>query len=364
MKKIIGILLLITIFSSCTVSRFVYHNFADINDYKIFPYRKIKNDSLNTFRFKTAYDKEPFIILKDGSSFEKFLKDHKTVAFIVIHNDTIKYEKYLNGYQKNSVVPSFSIAKSITSILIGCAIDDNYIKSIKEPVTNYLPDLKNNGFDKVTIENLLQMTSGLKFNESYFNPFGHAAKFYYGRNLEKLSLKLKLKQEPNNNTDYVSGNTQLLGLVLIKALKGKTISQYLEEKIWEQIGMEYDATWSIDNKKNGVEKTFCCINARAIDFAKIGRLYLNKGDWDGNQIISKNWVDNSTKLDSLNGSDLGYQYQWWIPNKKGDFMAEGILGQFIFVSPKENLIIVRLGKNYGRTNWIDIFEQIKKNVSK
>lgn len=364
MKKIIGIILIGTIFSSCTVSRFVYHNFADINDYKIFPYRKIKKDSLNTFRFKTTSNKEPFITLKDGSSFDKFLEDHKTVAFLVIHNDTIKYEKYFNGYQKKSIVPSFSMAKSITSILIGCAIDDNYIKSIKEPVTNYLPDLKKEGFDKVTIENLLQMTSGLKFNESYLNPFGHAAKFYYGRNLEKSSLKLKLKHEPNNKTDYVSGNTQLLGLVLIKALKGKKISQYLEEKIWKQIGMEYDATWSIDKKKNGIEKTFCCVNARAIDFAKIGRLYLNKGDWNGNRIVSKNWVDNSTKLDSLKGGDLGYQYQWWIPNKKGDFMAEGILGQFIFVSPTENLIIVRLGKKYGRVNWTDTFEKIKMKVSK
>ena len=114
--------------------------------------------------------------------------------------------------------------------------------------------------------------------------------------------------------------------------------------------MEYNASWSIDKKKNGLEKTFCCVNARARDFAKIGRLYLNGGNWNGNQIISKKWVENSTKKDTLNGSAGNYQYQWWIPNDKGDFIAEGILGQFIFVSPSKNLIIVILGRKYGKTD--------------
>jgi len=355
---------MITTLSSCKMGRFVYYNFANITDHKVFPNREIANDSTDIFYFNDNKKANLNIKMKDGSNFEDYLTKNKTVAFLVIHNDTIKYENYFNKYKKESIVASFSMAKSFTSFLIGCAIEDKYINSVNDPVTLYVPELKENGFDNVTIENLLQMTSGLDFNESYSNPFGHAATFYYGRRLEKSTLKLKLKNNPNETTDYVSGNTQLLGLVLDRALKEKTISKYLEEKLWKQVGMEYNASWSIDKKKNGLEKTFCCLNARAIDFAKFGRLYLNKGNWNGNQIISESWVQNSTKIDTSNGSELGYQYQWWIPNKEGDFIAEGILGQFIFVSPSENLIIVRLGEKYGNVNWEGTFEKIKEIVKK
>jgi CubicO group peptidase (beta-lactamase class C family) len=363
MKKLIAILLITFTLSSCKVGRFVYYNFADIIDYKIFPNRKVANDSTNIFHFKNIVNKKLVIEMKDGNSFEDFLAKNKTVAFLIIHNDTIKYENYFNKYDRESIVASFSMAKSFTSFLIGCAIEDKYIISVNDPVTAYIPELKKNGFENVTIENLLQMTSGLDFNESYTNPFGDAATFYYGRNLEKSTLKFKLKNKPNETTEYVSGNTQLLGLVLDRVLKEKTISQYLEEKLWEKIGMEYNATWSIDKKKDGIEKTFCCVNARAIDFAKFGRLYLNKGNWEGNQVISKKWVEQSTKRDTLNGSAENYQYQWRILNKEGDFIARGILGQFIFVSPSENLIIVRLGKKYGNVNWEETFEKIKNIVN-
>lgn len=364
MKKNIAILILTITLSSCKVGRFVYYNFADITDYRVFPNREITKDSTNIFHFNNRINKKLVIDMKDGSSFEDYLSKNKTVAFLVIHNDTIKYENYFNKYNRESVVASFSMAKSFTSFLIGCAIEDKLINSVNDPVTNYIPELEENGFENVTIENLLQMTSGLDFNESYANPFGHAATFYYGRNLEKSTLKLKLKKEPNETTEYVSGNTQLLGLVLDRVLKEKTISKYLEEKLWKKVGMEFNATWSIDKKKNGIEKTFCCINARAIDFAKFGRLYLNKGNWEGNQVISKEWIEQSTKRDTLNGSAGNYQYQWWLPNREGDFIAEGILGQFIFVSPSENLIIVRLGKKYGNVNWEGTFEKIKEIVKK
>ena len=168
----------------------------------------------------------------------------------------------------------------------------------------------------------------------------------------------RLKTEPGTDFEYVSGSPQILGLVLERALKNKSISKYFQEKIWSQIGMEYDASWSIDKKKNGLEKTFCCINARTRDFAKIGRLYLNNGNWNGKQIVSENWVKQSTKIDTEKGSVSYYQYQWWLPTLSGDYMAEGILGQFIYVNPSKNLIIVRLGKNYGNTNWSSLFVKI------
>ena len=346
--------------NSCKVGRFFVYNFADIKDYKIFSDREAQNDS-SVFHFAVAEKgKVPKEIALEGNAveFEAFLESNKTVAFLIIKNDTIQYEKYFQKYDEESIVPSFSMAKSITSILIGCAIDDGFITSVDELVTSYIPELKGNGYDKLTIEHLLQMTSGLDFNESYVNPFGHAATFYYGTNLRKAITKLKLKSEPGVKFEYVSGDTQILGLVLDRALKNKALTEYLEEKLWIPLEMEFDATWSLDRKKDGLEKTFCCINARARDFAKIGRLYLNKGNWNGRQIVSESWVAQSVKLDTSNGSAWYYQYQWWLPTKTGDFMANGILGQYIYVNPESNLIIVRLGKKKGDVHWGEVFTSL------
>jgi len=355
------LLLVMLLLSSCQVARFVYYNFADIQDHKIFLARSLHKPT-DVFEFpvsavglhpKSASDKN-----SGEMTFEAYLEKHNTVAFLIIKNDSIQYEKYFNGYEKASIVPSFSMAKSVTSILLGCAIAEGLIPSVNEPITNYIPELQKKGFEKVTILHLLQMTSGIKFNESYVNPFGHAAAFYYGKNLRKQLGKLKLAHEPGKKFNYVSGDTQLLGLVLERALKGKSLTQYLQEKLWTPLGMEYDASWSLDQEKEGMEKTFCCLNARARDYAKIGRLYLNKGNWNGQQLVPADWVTTSTQFDTTGGSAGYYQYQWWLPLPIGAFMAEGILGQYIFVYPEKNLIIVRLGKNEGKTSWRSIFNSL------
>lgn len=359
-------MIFLSLLSSCKIGRFVIYNFADIKDYKKFPSRPLTSGPTKFNFSSTENGKFPDSLNAGGKkvSFPDFLDDHKTVAFLIIRNDTIQYEKYFAGYTKESIVPSFSMAKSITSILIGCAIDDGLIKSVDEPITNYIPELSKNGFEKVTIKHVLQMTSALDFNESYFNPFGHAASFYYGRNLRRATAKLKLKGAPGKSFEYVSGNTQLLGLILERSLKGKTVTQYFQEKLWTPLEMEYDGSWSIDKKNDGLEKTFCCVNARARDFAKIGRLYLNKGNWNGKQIVSQSWVEQSTKVDTTDGSADYYQYQWWLPSNNGDFMAEGILGQFVYVDPAKNLIIVRMGKTHSNVEWSDLFISIGKFITK
>lgn len=366
-SRIAAVLVLSVILSSCKLGRFVFYNFADIKDYKKFPSRPLVSNETKFQFHRTDNGKHPkslIVSATDTIPFDQVLADHKTVAFLIIKNDTIQYEKYFRGYDQESIIPSFSMAKSVTSILIGCAIEDGLIPSVEEPITNYIPELKKNGFEQVTIKHLLQMTSALKFNEGYFNPFGEAASFYYGRNLKREISKLKLKGKPGEKFEYNSGNTQLLGLVLERALKTKTVTQYFQEKLWTPLEMEYDGSWSIDKKKNGMEKTFCCINARARDFAKIGRLYLNKGNWNGKQIVSEKWVEESTKIDTTAGSADFYQYQWWLPSPHGDFMAEGILGQYIYVNPSKNVIIVRMGKNYGKLGWSDLFRLIAENIDK
>jgi CubicO group peptidase (beta-lactamase class C family) len=364
MKKLFTLSLCVALFllSSCKLGRFVIYNFADINDHKKFPAREIEKPQEEwTFaRLDTLKPPKSITISGEEMKWREFLEDQKSVAFLLIRNDTIYVEDYVDNYEESSIVPSFSMAKSVISILIGIAIDEGYIASVHDSVTKYLPDMRDEGFEKVTIEHVLQMTSGLDYNESYVNPFGDAATSYYGRNLTKMVNKSKLDAEPGERFRYVSGDTQILTNLLSAALGEKSVSEYLEEKLWKPLGMEYDASWSLD-RKDGMEKGFCCLNARARDFAKIGRLYLNKGNWNGKQVVPKTWVEKSTQIDTTNGSVWYYQYQWWQASDKGDYYAEGIPGQFVYVNPTKNIIAVRLGKKYGDVNWarlmVDLVEK-------
>lgn len=395
-KRFTLFLIISVVFSSCHVGRFFLWNFADIRDDKKFPAHEIKS-STSPFYFAKGQSgslKLPRYIhsKNDSLSFEEQLEKDGTVAFLVIRNDSILFEKYYNQYDANSIVPSFSVAKSFVSALVGIAVDEGKITSIHDPITKYLPELKDPGYSRITIEHLLQMRSGIRFNESYVNPFGDAAKYYYGRNLKRYLIKQSLAQDPDKSFDYISINTQLLGWIVERAT-GKTLAAYLEEKIWQPLGMETTASWSIDSKKHQQAKAFCCLNARAIDFAKFGRLYLKKGDWQGRQIISQAWVDSSLTLKDYSNYYI-YSYQWWhtrdfrpqtdslpiegthhilnirknntdkgsrtIITPSGDFYAEGHLGQFIYVYPEKNIIIVRLGKKYGITPWAELFKEIAR----
>ena len=373
MNKSRFFLSLVTIFffllSSCHVARFFIYNFADIKDYRKFPSHPIGKPSLSfTFFEDTSSNKVKLPARvrykNDSLSFEKFLEETNTVAFLVIRNDTMFCEKYFNHYDSKSIVTSFSMAKSFISALIGIAIDEGKIKSTSEPVTNYVTELKNKpGFEQITIQNLLDMRSGIKFSEKYLNPFGDVAKYYYGTNLKKYIRKLKIKSPRDQQFEYSSVNTQLLGIILQRAV-GKSVSKYLQEKIWQPLGMEYDASWSIDSKKNQTEKAFCCLNARARDFAKFGRLFLNKGNWNGKQIISEGWVKKSTVI-TAESKQWWYSDQWWhtVDDNKpgGDFIAQGFLGQFIYVYPSKNIIIVRLGKDMGKkVRWTRMMRDIAK----
>lgn len=339
-------------FSSCQLGRFVWYNFSGITDYKIFPSRPL-SASASPFSF-AKLDRMKFdSITFRGKQipFNQFMTEQKTVAFMVIRNDTILFERYFSGYDSASIVASFSMAKSYVSALIGCAIQDGLIQNVNEPITNYIPEMKKNGFEKVTIKHLLQMTSGINFNESYYNPFGHAASFYYGKNLEKKTIKLKLKWEPGTQFEYTSGSTQILGLVLQRALKTESITAYSERKLWKPMNMEFDASWSLD-QRNGMEKAFCCLNARARDFAKFGRLYLNNGNWNGVQLVPQNWVAQSTIADTTNGGVDYYKYQWWLDDENpNQFCAQGHLGQYIFIDKAKKVVIVRLGSGYGKAHW-------------
>ena len=371
-KKFAGTLLITFLFafSSCRVGRFIIYNFAGISDYKIFPSRPLHRDSLNTFRFVDAQNNsaiEKNILVTDNDSVHvpliSVLQSTPTVAFLVIRNDSVLYENYFRKYKASSDVASFSMSKSYISALIGIAISEGYLKNENEPVTKYVTELKGKyTWDNVTIHHLLQMNSGVKFSESYTSPFSGAAAIYYGTNLRTQLSKVKTYREPGQGFEYKSINSQLLGLILERAT-GKTISQYLEEKIWQPLGMEYDASWSMDKKKNGIEKAFCCINATARDFARFGRLYLHGGNWNGKQIVPAEWAKLSTQINSEKNSAWYYNHQWWQASKTdGDFAAVGYLGQYIYVYPKKNIIIIRLGNGMGKQKWMEIMREVAKSL--
>lgn len=362
-KNIVLILICCFVLSSCKTYRFFYRNLAEITDYKFFA-RHSLNHSTEPFHFIYSNQLNVLGNLKvkgfngDSSSLDIVLEQSPSVAFLIIRRDTILYEKYWDKYNDSSWVASFSMAKSYISALIGIAIKEGFIKSVEEPITNYLPELMGAAFRKVTIKHLLQMTSGIKFTERYYNPFSDAAKFYYGTNLRKSIEDMKVEYEPGIKFEYKSGNPQLLGLIIERATK-RTVTEYLQEKIWQPIGAEFDASWSTDRKTNGLEKTFCCLNASARDFAKFGRLYLKDGNWNGAQLIPASWVKESTTPTLIEGGVNYYKYQWWINRcSSHDFSCDGLLGQRIFVYPEKQIIIVRLGKNDRNQNYFKLFGQL------
>ena len=370
-RKYLFILVGLSLLSSCHVGRFFIYNFADIRDYKKFPKQIIKKQD-QPFLFSAQAPGDSVRLPKHISTkrksydFENFLRKSKSVAFLVIRNDSLLYQYYGQGYTGSSIVPSFSMAKSFVSMLLGIAIDEGAIKDVHEPITKYLPELTNAGMDKVTIEDLLNMRSGIRFNEGYLNPFGDVAKYYYGQNLKKYIRQLGVGSSPDEKFQYKSVNSQLLCMIVERAVH-KPLGEYMEEKVWRYIGAEYDASWSVDSKRDNEIKGFCCFNARARDFAKIGRLYLNNGNWNGRQIVSEKWVKRSTDANNKNGGF--YSYQWWhtldhdakgTRTISGDFFADGLLGQFIYVYPQKNIVIVRLGKKEGVHIWPTLMKEIAR----
>jgi CubicO group peptidase (beta-lactamase class C family) len=351
----------IAIIPSCHVGRYFVWNFADVKDYKKFPADTISIAD-KQFRFiennKNISLSIPDTFNKKGEDFETFLEKKKTLGFLIIRNDTIIYENYFSDYNEAKIHPSFSLSKAFLSTLTGIAVYEGYINSVNQPVTDFIPELRDTNFNKVTIENLLNMRSGLKFKESYGSPFAKVGKFYYGRDLGKYTLKLKTNKTPGQEYQYQSANTQLLSMAVENATS-MPISEYLEQKIWHPLGMEYYSTWSYDSEKNKTIKSFCCLNARARDFAKLGRLYLKKGNWEGKQIISSDWIKTSTSVINNSVDKKGYHYTYfWRIMDSGSYFSKGLLGQYIWINPDKNIIIVKLGKGYANTRWPDLFEKL------
>ena len=354
-NKLNHILIIITIAALASSCRPLLYNIPNETDYKIFPHRVIKNSPESIFYFSksdtlnnlgkviiTFYDE----LTPNVKTLDDYLEGSKTAVFIIIRNDSILYSKYNEKYQENSIFNLFSVTKTFITTLVGIAIDEGKIKNVDQPITDYLPEfLEKDGFSKITIRHLLLHTSGIKFSDSRLNPLSDNARYYYCRNLRKIVLNAETFESPGLEIHYSSINVQLLALILERATE-TTLSSYLQEKIWKRIGMQYEATWSLDNKRKGsIEKGFSCLNCTAIDLAKFGRLYLNNGVYANSQIVSQSYIYEATRRDSSYGSGLNFQYNFRIGHKQyGSYYSRGLYGQLVYVYPKRNIIIVMMGE--------------------
>jgi CubicO group peptidase (beta-lactamase class C family) len=311
------------------------HSTAFIDDFTYFENDTIKKgNQTDAWINNTAYN-----TVSATSTLEESNKEWGTVAYVIIKNDSIWFEKYYGDFNESSKTNSFSMAKSYVSGLLGKAIMDGYIKNLDQPVSDFYPEYS---YAKTTVGDLASMASGLDWVESYTSPFSVTARANYDDDLAETILNQKVVKTPGVEFEYLSGSTQLLGMIIEKAT-GKTLSNYLSKSFWKPLGSSDNALWQLDDKDHRLAKAFCCIGSTAKDFARFGKLYKDFGKWNGQQVLDSSFVAKSIKPRFPESPEYGYG--WWLKqhNGKDFFMMRGHLGQYVIVQPEDNIIIVRLG---------------------
>jgi len=349
---------------------------AQIDDSRFFYNRTVSADK--PFEIPLGYNYNDSII---NDSLDFVLEKSKSIAFLVVQKDSVRFEKYWGFGGSSSSTNSFSMAKSIVSLLVGCAIDRGFISSVNQSIFDFLPELKPFNGEDVKIKHLLEMSSGLDWLENYKKPISVTAKSYYGSNLEKLILNRRFISSPGKIHDYKSGDTQILGVLLERAT-GVSVSSFASSVLWSKIGAKHDAFWTLDYN-GGIEKTFCCFNSNARDFSKLGLLVLNRGSVFGKTVVSEDyvdWISSPPLLLDVDGSDGElvdfYANGWWVANvcEKDIIYARGFNGQYVVVVPDLDLVFVRLGlfedekssenNDYSLTDNLSFFiEQVIKEFS-
>ena len=354
-KIIISLLVIVVLIVGLSFTPQFSHlkNFAiwgkhSIHDYKTHPTRLVASGGAPQYwPLDSNYNKG---VIPD--SLMAVIDSNDTHAFIVIQNGKLLYEKYWDGYTPKTLSGSFSAAKSIISLLIGIALDEGKIKSLDEPVGNYVPHFKEAGLEKVRIKDLLTMSSGTNYRESDKSYFSLNASAYYGDDEGYLISQLKAKEPAGVHWDYRSADTQVLGFIVEKAF-GQNISELVSERFMKPMGAEADALWLLDGNKNH-EKAFCCFNGVAHDYARFGQLVLNNGQWNGKQIVSESYIKAATTPASYlkdpyeNGNPVDfYGYQYWIFKEQGHVVVaqNGLFGQYVYIIRDKNAIVVRLGES-------------------
>ena len=323
------------------VTYFTGHKTAFLEDYTFFDNREIKAGTPQPWHLSKDYNK-----VKPTEKLAQTHEELQTTSFLIIKNDSIWHESYYDIGNVASKTNSFSMAKSIVVSALGKAIDLGMISGLDAKVIDFLPEIQGEFANEVTVGDLASMTSGQHWDENYYGPTSVTTQAYFKKDLRKLMLSLPFDKKPGQEFIYQSGDTQLLAMVLEKATK-MHLADFVSKYFWQPMGMEHDAIWQIDHADNGIEKAYCCIASNARDFAKFGKLYLQNGTWNGQQILSENFVQQAIHPRFENSPQYGYG--WWLSNYKNKqiYYMRGHLGQFVIAIPEDDLIIVRLGHIKG-----------------
>lgn len=279
---------------------------------------------------------------------DAYMAGQRSAALLVVHDGKLRLERYGLGFDATGRWTSFSVAKSITSTLVGAALKDGYIRSMDDKVSDYIPAMAGSAYDAVSIRQLLTMTSGVRWNEDYSDPQSDVARFNNHQPEEGVDALVDYLRHlprdvaPGSRWHYSTGETNLVG-ILVSAATGKPLSTYLSEKIWAAAGMEQQATWLLGRSDH--EISGCCIQAATRDFARFGMFILDGARVDGRSIVPEGWLtEATTERVGIGEPGRGYGYQWWT-YADGSFAARGIFGQGIFIDPKRRIVIA------SNSNW-------------
>jgi CubicO group peptidase (beta-lactamase class C family) len=353
-----------------SIARAMLWREADVGDQYRFPARTIPaGDEASPLPAGVEIDPPaPPSGAEDDRAFDEFLRGTGTLGFVVLEDDLLVYERYFGGADRQTRQTSFSVAKSFVSALIGIAIDEGLIGSVTDPVTVYLPELSERDprFERITLRDLLTMSSGIRYEEQSLPlPWGDDVDTYYGTDLRDLGLSAtQIVRPPGQEWLYNNYNPLLLGLVLERAT-GTSVSDYMATKLWQPLGAEADATWNLDSEGSGFEKLESGLNATPVDYARFGELFLHAGEWNGQRIVSEDWVREATSADVTTDPAGHYQYFWWIDTQRPDrFYALGNFGQYIYVAPDAGAVIVRNGRDWGVENdtWLSVFREVADHL--
>lgn len=342
---------------------------------KIKPFQEFSNPEFVTRNFRSAHEVFPVTTIRapaetlafnrrtdislpdtyeyggETRSLEELLTRTYTTGFLVAVDDTILSERYFQGETEDDRHIMFSVSKSVVSAALGIALNEGKFDSIEDPITKYLPELAGSGYEGVRIKDILQMSSGVYFNEDYNDPLSDVNQMGLtiatGGSLNSFATGLERRWEPGTYNNYVSVDTHVLAMLITRQV-GQSLSSYVEEKIWQPLGMEFDGKWLTDG--TGMEMAMGGLNMALRDMARMGRLYMHMGEIDGTRIVPETWVAASITPDAphlmpgaeASSNPYGYGYQWWIPEKPhGDFYAAGIYYQYIYIDPTTGVIIAK-----------------------
>ncbi len=350
---------------ACTYARALYFNVPDLSAPDNFDNRLVHASVTPVALARSEREATLRLEPEDEAlydSFDDFLAANGTRALLIVHDDRVVYEKYFDGVDLRSELPGFSMSKTFAAVLMGCAVNDGLIRSMDDPLVRYIPELaKKPGYDKISLDHLLRMTSGIDFDEE--SPAG--ARLYYTRSMHDEMYSHDIRWPAGSHYAYASVNIALLWEVLQRRLGEETVAHYFERRVWGPLGAEYDASWSLDSEASGIEKLSAGFNARPRDQARLGLLFLHDGTFNGRTIVSPAWVKRSLSQDQVAGlvrtSDGWVQrgnYQWFWTRDRRAYFAKGFNGQYVFVIPSRNTVVVRFGDGYGDVDWPALFLRV------